>query len=295
MTCVSPLKGYKSRTPNSKGRYTIVFKAKDGFVDLPKEVACGRCIGCNFRRTKEWTVRLVHEASLHERNSFITLTYSPENLPKNGALVKKDFQLFMKRLRKARKGEKIRFFHCGEYGENGRRPHYHAILFNCHFPDATPHGDYKISNELQNIWGKGFVTIGEVNFKTSAYVSKYVTKKISLNPNDGSYQVMDQKGELTKIPHEYCTMSRRPGIGRGWIDKYYEDVFPDDFVVLENRKFGVPRYYLSRYEAMHPEKMNEILDRRLERATKREKIPIERLETLEKIYFRKATRKKDLL
>jgi hypothetical protein len=32
-------------------------------------------------------------------------------------------------------GGKIRFFHCGEYGDKTRRPHYHALIFGYGFPD----------------------------------------------------------------------------------------------------------------------------------------------------------------
>jgi hypothetical protein len=30
---------------------------------------------------------------------------------------------------------KVRFFHCGEYGDLTRRPHYHALIFGYDFPD----------------------------------------------------------------------------------------------------------------------------------------------------------------
>ena len=41
----------------------------------------------------------------------------------------------MKRLRKKLHPLKIRFFHCGEYGDKTRRPHYHALIFGYSFPD----------------------------------------------------------------------------------------------------------------------------------------------------------------
>jgi hypothetical protein len=38
-------------------------------------------------------------------------------------------------LRKKISPLKIRFFHCGEYGDKTRRPHYHALIFGYGFPD----------------------------------------------------------------------------------------------------------------------------------------------------------------
>ena len=38
-------------------------------------------------------------------------------------------------------------------------------------------------------------------------------------------------------------MSRRPGIGKTWFEKYKEDVYPNDFVILRGKKCRPPKYY----------------------------------------------------
>ena len=114
MPCYHPLQGYRSRADGK----TIVFNPRDGWVDRPLNIPCGQCIGCRLDRSRDWATRCVHEASLHENNSFITLTYNNENLPEDRSLHKKDFQDFMKRLRKKFHNKKIRYYHCGEYGES---------------------------------------------------------------------------------------------------------------------------------------------------------------------------------
>jgi hypothetical protein len=134
VTCYKPLLGYRAAERNEQGKRPLVFNPSQGLVDMPIKVACGQCIGCRLERSRQWAIRCVHEASLHEHNSFITLTYNDENLPADGSLDVRHWQLFMKRLRK-RHGSGIRYFHCGEYGSKHRRPHYHACLFGLDFPD----------------------------------------------------------------------------------------------------------------------------------------------------------------
>ena len=97
-------------------------------------VPCGRCTSCRLEHSRQWAVRCMHEAQMHEGNSFITLTYAPEHLHEDYSVHKKELQKFFKRLRK-NTGIKLRYFACGEYGDENRRPHYHAIIFGYDFPD----------------------------------------------------------------------------------------------------------------------------------------------------------------
>lgn len=253
MVCYHPLKGYRAREPGKSGKRAIVFNANAGFADLPVEVPCGQCIGCRIARSKQWAFRCVHEASLHERNCFITLTYDNLNLPEGNTLVLEHFQLFMKRLR-AKYGADIRFFHCGEYGEHDMRPHYHALLFNFDFSDkivwrkSAAGGESYVyrSAALEALWPYGFSTVGSVTYESAAYVARYIMKKMT-GPASIIYEPhMDEAtGEIygTRRP-PYITMSRRPGIGKGWFDKFKSDVYPDDFVVLlDGQKGSVPSYY----------------------------------------------------
>lgn len=197
----------------------------------------------------------MHESSLYSRNCFITLTYNPESLPKDGSLNLRHFQLFLKRLRK-KFGNGIRFFHCGEYGEKNFRPHYHACIFNFDFDDKVlwkSNNGVKLytSQNLDDLWSDpdtgrslGFTTVGDVTFESAAYVARYITKKINGDKAPEHYQ--------GKKP-EYITMSRRPGIGRGWYEKFKSDCYPSDFLVHDGKKMKPPKFYDRCFEIDSPE------------------------------------------
>jgi hypothetical protein len=191
----------------------------------------------------------VHEASLHEDNSFITLTYRDADLPGGGTLKKKDFQDFMKRLRKAILPKRIRFYHCGEYGEELGRPHYHALIFGYDFPDKLFWKEIRgnrayTSKLLDDTWSKGYCSIGDVTFQSAAYVARYIMKKQAGKTAKKHYEKTDpETGEISTRYPEYTTMSLRPGIATEWFEKYGGDVFPEDFVVIEGKKYKTPRFY----------------------------------------------------
>lgn len=253
MPCFSPLKGWRSSERTKLGKRKIVFVPRDALLDMPVAVPCGQCVGCRLERSRQWAVRCLHESSLYERNCFITLTYSDENLPSDLSLNVREFQLFMKRLRN-RFGDGIRFFHCGEYGENFGRPHYHACLFNFEPTDKVlwsirDNVRLYTSESLSEVWGKGFVTVGDVTFESAAYVARYVMKKITgKNAPDHYTSVNPLTGQAVTRAPEYTTMSRRPGIGKGWYDKFFDDIYPSDFVVVNGVKCRVPRFYDKQFE-----------------------------------------------
>lgn len=260
MTCYHPITGYRSkegRNPET-GAWPIVFNPKKGYIDIPVLVPCGQCIGCRLEKSRQWAIRCVHEATLHEKNCFVTLTYNPQNLPPNGSLDKRALTLFFKRLRK-KFGEGIRYFACGEYGEQLQRPHYHVIFFGFEPSDLKPwsykHGNilYR-SPSIEKLWPFGFSTIGNVTFESCAYVARYVTKKITGDMAEEHYKGREP---------EYVVMSRRPGIGRGWLEKYASDVYPHDYVVIRNGiKCKPPKYYDKIFDGWNPEEMHNIKTRR---------------------------------
>ncbi len=258
MPCYSPLKGWRSKTLNTSGKRPIVFNRSAAYTDLPLEIPCGQCIGCRLEKSRQWAIRCTHEAQQHESNSFITLTYSDDYIPNDGSLCLRDFQLFIKRLRKSLK-QKIRFYHCGEYGENYGRPHYHACIFGHDFPDKTP---WKTSNDqtlyrstsLEKLWPHGYSSIGDVTFQSAAYVARYILKKINGDAATAHYERIDPTtGEITQLLPEYTTMSRRPGIGTDWYKQFKSDVFPSDEVIMNNVKMRPPKFYDGLYEFEFPE------------------------------------------
>lgn len=248
MPCFSPLKGYVSKELTVNGKRKTVFDSRQAGDFGSRTLPCGQCIGCKLERSRQWAIRISHEASLYQQNCFITLTYAPEHLPPDGSLDVRHFQLFMKRLRK-KYGKNIRFFHCGEYGEQLGRPHYHACLLNFDFPDkclrnTTPRGDHVYSsNSLSSLWPYGRSEVGTVTFESAAYVARYVTKKIT-----GPLAATHYSG---KRP-EYTTMSRKPGIGTPWLDRFKTDIYPHDFVIVRGKKVPLPRYYNKQFENEYP-------------------------------------------
>ncbi len=219
---------------------------------------------------------------MNDKNMFLTLTYNDKNLPDDGSLVKKDFQDFMKRLRKKicryfhynrdwiRHSvcvNPIRYYHCGEYGEKLGRPHYHALIFGYEFPDLKFWREINgqilwTSKLLEKTWDKGFCSVGAVTFASAAYVARYIMKKQN-GPTSIDHYVDKQTGML-RLP-EYTTMSRKPGLGFTWYQKYGDsDCHNEDFIpLLGGKKTKVPRYYDVLLSENDPEAHADIKEQRI--------------------------------
>jgi len=283
--CYHPLSAFKT----AAGEVVFYESARHDIIrnlTLP----CGQCVGCRLERSRQWAVRCMHEASLYEKNCFITLTYNDENLPEDGSLHYDHFQKFMKRLRKA-VGGRVRFYMAGEYGEQLGRPHFHACLFNYDFDDKvffkrTGSGSllYR-SDKLESLWPYGYSSIGDVNFQSAAYVARYIMKKVNGKNQDEHYErVNEETGEITVRRPEFTKMSLKPGIGFDWYTKWKDDVYPHDYVVVNGKKVRPPRFYDKKFKVEHPEDFEVIEFQRESRARSRyEDNTDERLAVREKV------------
>lgn len=194
------------------------------FYGFPKiSVPCGHCEACVMSRCSEWRVRLEEEFRVSSSACFITLTYNDDSLHFGVStsdfgereyfpvVCKKDIQDFLKRVRKAFGSSSlspIRYYLVSEYGPHTLRPHYHGIFFNLPIPvDKNSREYYDFVEKIAKLWSNGFVRVDSVNFHRIAYVTKYVSCKTDLPERYDSYP-------------PFCLMSRRPGIGHTYFDRY---------------------------------------------------------------------------
>nr|QXN72811.1 MAG: replication initiator protein [Microvirus sp.] len=230
--------------------FRVLQKAENPFEGTDKGIftPCGKCLACRINRRREWTQRLLHE-SYNYPAVFITLTYNEEHLPfdENGqqCVSKSDIQHFIQDLRNEYRGVKIRYFIGSEYGDLGR-PHYHGILYNVPpdlldrsknwqpgMPLTKKSGKYVsiINRKLNDIWKRGFCTIGEMSRGRAGYCAKYF---------------VDRKDAPSGAVPNFSLMSRRPGIGSLHAEAISDKVrfHQSHSLLTDNGKYiALPRYY----------------------------------------------------
>lgn len=309
MPCFHPLDAYQQPADFAgKNCRQLVFqkhtpqmnKIMEAQNYFPLQVSCNQCVGCRLKRSAHWAMRIIHEADMSFTSCFITLTFDNPSLNKREnphSLDVRDFQLFMKRLRKKfqkkcpydpilapksrahwKQKNDIRFFHCGEYGELNGRPHYHAILFNVDFLEdreflmETPTG-HKLwtSPSLSKLWPYGYASIGTVTFESAAYVARYIMKKVT-----GDETAQEERygtifdpatGEISLyLKPEYITMSRRPGIGKSWYDKYKIQLRDQDHVIINGTPVTPCKYYDLQMKSDYPYEYDENVENRKKKA-----------------------------
>lgn len=299
MSCYHPLLGYYDNyalTNSGKRKVRINSKCDANYIELFKSlnpdvdvfpVPCGQCIGCRLEYSRQWAIRCMLESSLYENNFFLTLTYDNYNVPFVGFnqidfdfatgevfeitediatnLVPEHFTKFMKDLRAYYSyhfnHENIRFYGCGEYGDNTRRSHFHILCFNLPIPDlmylknSNSGSNLYCSKIIEDIWNKGFVVIGDVSFQSCAYVARYIMKK-----QTGKNSVFYTDRGLTP---PFVRMSRRPGIGfevyNEKKDKFYRF---DELILTDSKglplKVKPPKYFDRLYEIDNPQRLEEV-------------------------------------
>lgn len=234
---------------------------------------------------------------MHTENFFGTFTYNQEKLATH-SLCHRDWQLFIKRLRKALGKKKyantiaiseslyntadmgfhpiprLKYYMAGEYGSQRRRPHFHACMFGINFKDKkfyrTSESGEKIytSATLEKLWAKGFVTLGEVTYESAAYIARYIIAKKTGDNAGVYYEHIDyDTGEITDLKPEYNKMSLREAIGKTWLKKYKTDVYPHGHVITRGQKNKAPKYYDKIYKETSPNEYDHMKAERELRAT----------------------------
>lgn len=168
-----------------------------------------------------------HENSMSDKAVFITLTYDDEHLPSNGSLSVVTLQKFFKRFRKYF-DHKIRYFACGEYGDVGHRPHYHAILFNVGFGDFRCYYVNGKAYYKHPAWDLGFIDVGTVTYSSCRYVAKYMFKQLFDDVN-------------SELQSPFVLMSK--GLGKSYALKHAKSLQLYKQVRMDGSDMTVPRYY----------------------------------------------------
>lgn len=218
---------------------------------------------------------------MYAANCFITLTFDPEHIPSNYSLDYKIFQDFMKRLRRALEPASIRYFMCGEYGQQPReapyipRPHFHACIFgwkpgDLEFLKSLSSGHELYTSEfLSSVWTLGFASVGELSFESAAYVARYVCKKITGDRAIAHYArplLADwSTGEIPVVVSEFARMSLKPGIGFEWFQAFRASNYRD-YIVVNGSKMPVPRYYSQLLEKVSEDVYSSVKVQRYEKA-----------------------------
>lgn len=295
MSCYHPLKRFI--LPNGDGFVCgrdVNFVIRDGskwrgvcnehgtagrdYITQFQYIPCGSCIGCRLDYSRNWADRMCMEASFHESNYFLTLTYDDDHLPSpnyivdvdTGEVVESPFrslslkamQDFMKRLRK-NSHQKVRYYLAGEYGDLTFRPHYHLILFGLKLDDMMPFKRskqgfvYYTSDFIRKCWPYGNHFVTNFSWETAAYTARYVMKK--LKGRDAVFY------KNFAIEPPFTLMSTRPGIGRDYYNDNKDYIYRFDGFYLSNHpgiKIKPPRYFDKLYDLEYPENMEEVKRKR---------------------------------
>lgn len=221
---------------------------------------------CRLAYSREWAIRMTHEQQSHAASSFLTLTYDDDHLPLHGQLVKRDLQLFFKRLRKSI--GPFRYVACGEYGELKRRPHFHVALFGHDFTSdrllyskGIQDDSLYASETLSRSWGAGQALIGDLTFESCAYIARYITKRLSGPGVSPLPLAIDPTtGEMVFPNKEFLLPSRRPGIGDSWFKRFFKsDAFPHGRVITaQGTPAPIPSFYKRKLNQMDKLKLQGV-------------------------------------
>lgn len=219
---------------------------------LLRPTPCKRCIGCRNDRREDFTTRLQLDYKEYGYiGSFITLTYRTDNLVKllplnsaivgkffngktpEGTLYKKHLTDFMDNLNhkvKKKYNKPIKYVACGEYGDEDKRPHYHAIVL------GLPTFERKL---VLDTWKKGLISIDPVTHADIRYTLTYMDKQIF-----GNDYLYESFGDFEPV---FGLFSK--GLGQLHYKNHTSDY--DElgrFYFSPTKYYQLNQYYISKYD-----------------------------------------------
>lgn len=285
MACEQPITAYRATHRGGP----VTFKRPQAHTYEELKLPCGTCILCRTEQARQQAIRISHEAQMHERSAFVTMTYNDEHLPLHNSLSgegdrddypypwqpekdRRHLSDFWKRVRFylwEKHRLRLRYYAVGEYGDRSHRPHYHACIFGHDFLDGAieiqaPPRRLWTSPLLTELWGKGNVAIGALSFETARYTASYVQKK--LRSKQKYVRLEESTGELVPLVQPKAFMSRN--LGKTWWDKYHHQVIAHDRVIINGRPQKPPKAYDRWLKDRSKEAADIISNVRTERAEK---------------------------
>lgn len=220
------------------------------------QVSCGMCIACRIAKVREWKLRIMMEQKMWDKSGFLTLTYDDVHLPitpcGHPTLRPDHLSTFWKSVRMRMHRDKmkedpeyarlynayrdgklesppplLKYFSVGEYGDQTKRPHYHAAVFGI--------GLEEFERYVRPLWKYGSrISLDGLTPQSAGYIVGYVQKKIYKDP--------------IKYFREYgCCVWPFQRISQGIGLKYYE-TFKDDYWInlrptVNGVSYSTPRYF----------------------------------------------------
>ena len=105
--------------------------------------------------------------------------------------------------------------------------------------------------------------MGDISWHSASYVARYCIKQKTGDQAEEELRRIDlDTGEEYYVAPEYITMSRNPGLASKWFERYVDDVYPDDFIVHNGKKFRPPKFYDNQLEKLDPQELETMKEQR---------------------------------
>lgn len=148
-------------------------------------IPCGQCYICKKKKAREWRMRITEDIKENPNCKIVTLTFNTESLKKLAEVAKgytgynldnEICRIAVKRFRerwRKRYGRSIRHWLITELGHgNTEHVHMHGIIWK----DDRYALKGKLLDEVEGIWGYGYVGKGKLDWKTGNWIN-YVDSK----------------------------------------------------------------------------------------------------------------------